>query len=496
MAWKTWDEKLWKYVEWYSWSWSSLNPTASSKVKVEADWTKSTPTKTTTKSKDVSNIYPYTRLTWDTPAKSASRGNASDLSYMKSTNYYSSWKPWDKTIDISKDPNRAKQMAYNIKQDMITNPKLFTNRDDFNKYYEYDKSSPSQQKLLDAAFANANKYGLWATDNFYADMASQASTDKNMKKYAKDADTYNKMLPYLDDIRNKLNDRLWPVFDKLMDSQTKYLQDMAELRKLQRQYNKGMVEEANSRAAGQSASMWTMMSWQGLSQSSIASSMMWAEKTWVSELNNIQKQHIDTMKSLADAEWDFTNKWADIVWSLTSKEQWALKDWYNSFKALQDGLDNSYKTMINEQYSPYEELTWAKVSWAVDTLTSSWKSDVKQSEYQWADNWKRQRMLYNNLLSVFSWSPETMAKLSTYISSAAAQYSDFQTALTSILTKAGANSSDTKKIVNKIISQWWQEGKQEDEQYNNEDPLANYDFSWINLWIWWNNSNNNINLWI
>jgi hypothetical protein len=51
-------------------------------------------------------------------------------------------------------------MAYNIKQDMIANPKLFTNRDDFNKYYEYDKSSPSQQKLLDAAFANANKYGL------------------------------------------------------------------------------------------------------------------------------------------------------------------------------------------------------------------------------------------------------------------------------------------------------------------------------------------------
>jgi hypothetical protein len=30
--------------------------------------------------------------------------------------------------------------------------------------------------------------------------------------------------------------------------------------------------------------------------------MMGAEKNWVAELNNIQKQHIDTMKSLADAE--------------------------------------------------------------------------------------------------------------------------------------------------------------------------------------------------
>ncbi|MBO7694228.1 MAG: hypothetical protein J6T10_16540 [Methanobrevibacter sp.] len=69
-------------------------------------------------------------------------------------------------------------------------------------------------------------------------MASEASTDKNKKKLAKAADTYNKSIPYLNEIRQKLNDRLGPVFDKLMDSQTKYLNDMAELRKLQRQYYK------------------------------------------------------------------------------------------------------------------------------------------------------------------------------------------------------------------------------------------------------------------
>jgi predicted transcriptional regulator len=53
-----------------------------------------------------------------------------------------------------------------------------------------------------------------------------------------------------------------------------------------------------------------------------------------------------------------------------------------------------------------------------------------------------------------------LAKLSTYISSAAAQYDDFQTALTSILTKAGVNSSNAQKIVNKIISQ--EQPEQED----------------------------------
>lgn len=423
------------------------------------------------------NYTPYTKLTWDTPAGPSTKGTASDLSYMKPTNYYSSWNKWDKTIDISKDANRAKEMAYNIRQDMITNPKLFTNRDDFNKYYNYEWSSASQKKLLDEFFANANKYGLWATDNFYADMASQASTDKNMKKYAKDADTYNKMLPYLDDIRNKLNDRLSPLFDRLMENQTKYLQDMAELRKLQRQYNKGMVEEANSRAAGQSASLWTMMSWQGLSQSSIASSMFWAEEEWVKELNRIQEQHINTMKGLADAEADFTNNWAGIVSNLTQVEQWALKDWYNSFKGLQDWLDNSYKTMIDEQYSPYEVLTQAKVSGWAETLQSTGKSDIKQSEYQTWDTQKRARILYNNLSSIFWQSPDTLAKLSTYINSAAAQYNDFQTALTSILEKAWAKPQTIKSVLDKLTEDEWTESETEWQDEESETDFNNISYT-------------------
>ena len=472
MAWKTWDPKLKKYVEWYSWSWSSLNP--SGKVKVEADWTKATPTKTTkttTKTSDT-NYTPYTKLTNKRVTQNTNPGwTGTDLSYVQSTDYYNSWIKWDYNADISKDVNRAKQMAYNLKADMKSNPRLFKNRSDYNKYYNYDKRSPSQKKMLDEFFDNANKYGLWATDNFYADMASQASTDKNMKKYARDADTYNKMLPYLDDIRNTINGKLTPLFDKLMDTQTKYLQDMAELRKLQRQYNKGMVEEANSRAAGQSASMWTMMSWQGLSQSAIASSMFWAEEEWVKELNKIQDQHITTMQKLADAEADFKNNYVDLVKWLTTTQVDYLDKWYNSFKSLQDGLDNSYKTMIDEQYSPYEELTRAKVSGWAETLQSTGKSDIKQSEYQWWDTQKRARILYNNLSSILWQSPDTMAKLSTYISSAAAQYNDFQTALTSILQKAWANSTTVKNVINKIneLQQWV---KWEDENKSTRPELV------------------------
>ena len=419
------------------------------------------------------NYTPYTSLTWKTPTQNTNPGwTGRDLSYVKASDYYWSWIDWDYWADISKDNNRAKQMAYNLKADMKANPGLFRNRADFDQYYNYKNRSASQKKMLDEFFDNANKYWLGSTDNFYADMASQASTDKNRKLLAKDADTYNKMLPIIDGIKNKLNERLGPVFDKLMDSQTKYLQDMAYLRKLQMQYNRGMVEEANSRAAWQSASLWTMMSWQWLSQSSIASSMMGAEKNWVAELNNIQKQHIDTMKSLADAEWEFNNNRAGIINNLTWTEQTYLKDWYDAFKWLQDWLDNSYKTLIKEQYSPYEVLTQAKVTGWADTLTSAGKSDIKASEYQSWDNGKRSRILYNNLSAVLWSSPETLAKLSTYITSAAAQYSDFQTALNSILSKAWVSSSNAQRVVNKIM-----QNQENENQNENENEETSFDFS-------------------
>lgn len=404
----------------------------------------------TTKNYNYNNIFPYSKLTGDTPAGPSTKWTASDLSYMKPTDYYSSWTPWDKTIDISKDPDRAKQMAYNIKQDMKTNPKLFTNRDDFNKYYNYEWSSASQKKLLDAAFANANKYWLWATENHYADMASQASTDKNQKLMASAAAKYNKLLPELNSIKQKLDDRLQPIFDKLQQAQTKYLKDMAYLRKIQMQHYEGMTEAANNRAAWQAASMWSMMSWQWLSQSAIASSMMWAEKTWVEELNSNMKEHVETMMQLSDAEWTFMNNWWNIMSNLTSTEQNALQNWYNSFKTLQDWLHDTYDTMVKEQYSPYETLTWAKVTWAAETLQSTWKTWTKQSEYAGTVNTTKKRsIVYNQLYWLLSSDPELFAKFTPYITEAVSKYpNDWEQAVTYVLQKWWVK--DTKSVINKL----------------------------------------------
>ena len=147
-----------------------------------------------------------------------------DLSYVKPSAYYWSWTNWDYQADITKDKNRQQQMKENLWSDMVTNPGLFKNRADYNKYYHYDERSASQKALLDEFYNNANKYGWDSTSQYYADMASQASTDKNNAKLQKAAETYSTLLPQLNAIRQKMDDRLGPLFDQLQEMQTKYLQ--------------------------------------------------------------------------------------------------------------------------------------------------------------------------------------------------------------------------------------------------------------------------------
>jgi hypothetical protein len=49
-------------------------------------------------------------------------------------------------------------MMANIKKDATANSKLFNNRADYEKYYNYDKRSNSQKQVLDEAWDNYSKY--------------------------------------------------------------------------------------------------------------------------------------------------------------------------------------------------------------------------------------------------------------------------------------------------------------------------------------------------
>ena len=322
------DKKYW------TWAWNYFEQqvnkwTSSSKIKAALNgWTYN----------NSKNYTPYTSVTWKNVVSWPSMNNWK-TDYVKDAGYWRGSSNWDKNANVETNASREDEAAYHFWQDAKTNAPLFTNRADFNKYYKYDEASPTQKQMYDEMWQNYNKYWLSSTENFYADNASQASTDKNNAKMKQAAQTYTQSLSALNNIRQKLDDRLWPVFDQLKSFQARYLNDMSELRKLQNDYYAGMKREYDALAAGQSASVGSTLSGQWLSQSAIASTIDWVDKAWQSRYNDLMWKHIETLKWLQDSEQNFMTNYWTLMWNLSNVEQNALKDWYDSFATLRKNLD-------------------------------------------------------------------------------------------------------------------------------------------------------------
>ena len=430
--------------------------------------TKSTPVKTNNKTY-------YNDVTGDRTTKNVANTGEWDTSYVQDAGYWRDWTNWDYNADVSKDPNRASQMMANIKKDATANSKLFNNRADYEKYYNYDKRSNSQKQVLDEAWDNYSKYWLNSAENSMADDASKAADDKNKLKMNRAAKTYADTLPYVMEIRNKLNDRLGPVFDDLKNYQTKYLNDMSELRKLQNDYYAGRKRELDALAAWQSASVGTTLSGQGLSQSAIASTIDWVDKNWMAAYNKLMKEHIDTLRWLQDSEQNFMNWYWTLMWNLSSAEQWALNDWLNSFKDLRKNLDDTYYKAIDERYNPYEVLTQAKVTGAAEWAQSTGKTSNKQATYQWADNTMKKSIIYNQFYGLLANDPESFKKIEPLIESAVAENpNDWQSAVTAVITKAGGNAKTVQKVVDYFKKQDDKEVDKNPDWKNEDTELANY----------------------
>ena len=296
---------------------------------------------------------------------------------------------------------------------------------------------------------------------------SEVADDKNQLKIKNAASKYSKLLPAVNAIVNKLEDRLGPVFADLQAYQTKYLNDMSELRRLQNDYYAGMKREYDALAAGQSASVGSTLSGQWLSQSAIASTIDWVDKNWQSRYNDLMWKHIETLKWLQDSEQNFMNTYGNLMWSLSNIENQAMQTWYNSFKDLEDHMETTYNTAVNEKYSPYETLTWSKVAGAAETATSAGKTSNKQATYQWADNTMKKSLIYNQLYWLLSSDPTTFNKLAPYINAAVAENpNDWQAAITAVITKAGGNTKTAQNIVKHLEEQPWAEETKEKTEWS------------------------------
>ena len=406
------DKKYW------TWAWNYFEQqvnkwTSSSKIKAALNsWTYN----------NSKNYTPYTSVTWKNVVSWPSMNNWK-TDYVKDAGYWRGSSNWDKNANVETNASREDEAAYHFWQDAKTNAQLFTNRADFNKYYKYDEASPTQKKMYDEMRQNYNKYWLSSTENFYADNASQASTDKNTAKMKQAAQTYTQSLWELNKIRQKLDDRLWPVFDQLKSFQARYLNDMSELRKLQNDYYAGMKREYDALAAGQSASVGSTLSGQWLSQSAIASTIDWVDKAWQSRYNDLMWKHIETLKWLQDSEQNFMTNYWTLMWNLSNVEQNALKDWYSSFVTLRNNLDSQYGTLLDEKYNPYEVLTQAKVSWASESGKQDSTKRTLETNYKTADEDTRINYLRSYLKSYF-WDEAAADKYVNYLRAAAKNSND------------------------------------------------------------------------
>lgn len=331
----------------------------------------------------------YTSLTWNQVTKNTPGWTASDLSYMKPTAYYGTNKNWDKSADIDNDPDRLNEVTYNVWQDQIVNPKLFTNRNDYNKYYKYDEASPSQQRLYDELWENANKYWLDSYQNKTADDASKVLDDKNRAQYQIMQDYVNTSKQVADLVRTRLDDRLQPMFNEIQAMQTEWLNDYAELRQMQKEYYANVKKEYDAAKAWESASLVSQLSWQWVASGIIANAVAWQDKVWGNRYNELMRNHIETLRDLTDKTQAFmTNIW-NTKNNLTKTEQDMLESWRDKILWLDEQLANQAKQWEADIRSPYEAATQAKVTWMNEWLQTQGKRDSKNANYKETDmdNW-------------------------------------------------------------------------------------------------------------
>lgn len=381
MAWKTWDPVQKKYVDGYSWNWSSLNSTGSKTTKVDAAGVKNTPTYTN-----------YTKLTGNTPTQDGTPSSKGNTSYVKDAWYYSAGSDWNYKTNINdwsqEAKNRANEIISHVKADQKTNPGLFAkwSRADFNEYYHYNERDKSQQALLDELYDNANKYWLDSYQNLTADNASQVIIDQNNKIKEFADNYYNKQKYIADLVKNRLDDRLKPMFNEIQAMQAQWLNDFSELREMQKQYYANVKKEYDAAKAGESASLVSQLSWQGLASGIIGNAVAWQDKVWWTRYNELMKNHIETLRDLTDKTASFMNDIWNTKNNLTNTEKAYLNDWATSMDDLDKFLYDTNKWMIEDEYSPYKAATQSRVEGMNEWLQTQWKRDAKTSDYKSTDD--------------------------------------------------------------------------------------------------------------
>lgn len=380
----------WDYMVKLYKNWATLKDVQNAMKNYNSKSTASTPTYT--------NYTNYTKLTNKTPTKDWTPSSTGNTNYVKDAWYWSAGSNWNKKMDITANTPEAKaranEITSHVQSDQKTNPGLFAkgSRADFDKYYDYANSDPSQQALYDELYANANKYWLDSYQNLTADDASQVIMDANKQKKELFNTYYNNSKNAANIAKQSLDDRLKPLFNEIQAMQAQWLTDFSELRDMQKQYYTNVKKEYDAAKAGESASLVSQLSWQGLASGIIGNAVAWQDKVWWTRYNELMRNHIDTLKELTDKTATFMNNIWNTKNNLTRLEKEWLDDWVKNMTDLDKQLYDTYSWMVDDEYSPYKAATQSKVEGMNEWLQTQWKRDSKLANYKEtdADSWATQ----------------------------------------------------------------------------------------------------------
>ena len=274
MARKTWDSKSWKYVDWYSWKWSSLNPTGSSGTSgggtttyshhVEYDANNRPVSVTTTNNDTGTTTKKYTSnyqlvdpsLLQDAQTMSASElaakwwGTADQINttlsnYEKSYGTYWNWSSYPSssstrsvsstkaatptTTTTGRTPDRNRY-AYNTKSwyyEVVKNKNWMTYQEDPDYYgtlYDKDKFTPDAQYE-------------WKTDNDWLNDALNGAD-----AYRNDATTWN--ADFVGNMNSNMNSFGAAVNNKLKTAF--WIDNMAQLKEMYPEQYTSLVQSLNA----------------------------------------------------------------------------------------------------------------------------------------------------------------------------------------------------------------------------------------------------------
>lgn len=385
-------------------------------------------------------------------------------------------------LNLPENKSRLDQMKNNLKNEAEENPKAYeVSKEQFLKNHHADERDASQVKVLEDAWNNYNKLWLTSDENAVADAAAEVAKNEANDKINASIKNMNDKKTNLDSYVSKMMPEYQSYIDRYEDNLAKYLDEINELKEMQKQYYAIKKNTLMQQAAWNMASVASKLSAQWLSSGAIAGAQNNARIAWDQQYTNLREEHIKTLK-------DLSQSWADMYNKILNSEKWItdeksklLNDYYTSINSMLDDIEDETKTGISNYYNPYKTITNSKVSSVAEAAWAWAKKEDVSAQYKSATAGSEKRQAYiRDYIKTYFWEDANVSDYLNYIKQASS-YDNINDAMEYLKSK---KESESKKTSNTQDTSW----KNKVSNYKSYSEFVQ-DYPNVSeaqyIWAWW-----------